>query len=194
MKFKPLPIYEKITVENIPECSTLLFYGGTKITEWFGNNIYKHSYKPPAYHAAFYIEDGLFLNVGKFKSVQEIAGEFKSRRRIDVISYKYILKNQIEPLKKTAYLDSSKPKIGLSLPDYDWTAFLRFGFKWFRQSKNKDFCSENVVQIFNSQNIKVSKYVDYDTAPWDLFDYALENNESCKIKTLWTGKEFKGGA
>lgn len=191
MKTKPLPKFEAIALENVPECSTLLFYGGTKVTEWFGNNIYKHQYKPPAYHAAFYIEQGLFLNVGKFKCVQEITAEFLSNRRIDVISYKYIRKDQVEPLKKLAYLDTSKPKVGLSLPDYDWRAFLRFGFKWIRQSKKNDFCSESVVQIFGSQKVKVSKFVDYDTAPWDLLDFALENPDQCKIRNLWTGGQFK---
>ena len=191
MKTKPLPKFEAIALENVPECSTLLFYGGTKVTEWFGNNIYKHQYKPPAYHAAFYIERGRCLNVGKFKSVTKITDDFLSNRRIDVISYKYIRKDQVDLLKDAAYDDADKAKLARLAPTYDWKGFLRFGLKFIRQSKGNDFCSENVVQIFNTQKIKVSKFVDYDTAPWDLLDFALENPDQCKIRNLWTGGKFK---
>lgn len=191
MKTKPLPKFDPINLADVPDCSTLLFYGGPWVTEFFGNKVYKHQYKPPAYHAAFYIEEGLFLNVGKFKCIQDIGTEFRSNRRIDVISYKYIRMDQVEPLKKAAYLDTSKPKVGISLPDYDIMAFLRFGFKFLKQSKKNDICSENVVQLFASQKIKVSNNDDYKTAPWNLFEYALANPDQCKVRTLWTGRDFK---
>lgn len=192
MKFQPLPQFDPIKIEEVPMASALLFYGGTKITEFFGNTIYKHPYKPASYHAAFYIEEGLFLNVGKFKVVQEIKDEFRSTRRIDVISYPAITKDQRIKLSNAAYLDTSKPKIGLSLPDYDWMAFLRFGFKFMRQSKKNDFCSENVVQLFGTQNIKVSDKLDYQTAPWHLFEYAVAHPDQCQVNTLWQGKDFRG--
>jgi hypothetical protein len=191
MKFKPLPIFPSIELRDVPPCSTVLFYGGTKITEWFGNYVYKHPYTPPAYHAAFYIEEGLFLNVGKFKVVQDIGTEFRSNRRLDVIIYKNITNNTDRPLlMKAAYLDTSKPKVGLELPDYDIMAFLRFGFRFLRQSKKNDFCSENVVQLFATRKIKVSEKKDYKTAPWHLLEYALKNEQQCEVRTLWTGKDF----
>lgn len=191
MKYKSLPKFDQIKIEDIPTASTLLFYGGTKITEFFGNTIYKHPYKPASFHAAFYVEDGLFLNVGKFKIIQEIKKEFRSTRRIDVISYPFITKEQRIELSNAAYLDTSKPKVGLSLPDYDWMAFLRFGFKFLKQSKKNDFCSENVCQLFGAQGIKVSDRIDYQTAPWHLFEYAVAHPDQCSVRSAWVGKDFK---
>jgi hypothetical protein len=199
MKFQLLPKFPKIEIADILMASTLLFYGGTKITEFFGNTIYRHPYKPPAYHAAFYIEEGLFLNVGKFKVVQEIKNEFRSTRRIDIISYPAISKDARIKLSNAAYLDTSKPKVGLSLPDYDWKGFIGFGLRklfkkvpWLlKQSKRNEFCSEECVQLFNTQGIKISDEKAEDTAPWHLLEYALKYPDQCEVKTLWTGKDFK---
>lgn len=203
MNILPLPKYTGIDLTHIPRASTILFYGGNKFTEFFGNKIYRHPYKPPAFHAAFYIEEGLFLNVGKFRTVQELEGEFRSNRRIDIITYLKIDDQTREELNRYAYLNTSKPKFGFEFPDYDVLGYLGFGIrklaskipvlkKWAFQSKKKFFCSENVVDIFATQKIEVSLRLDFETAPWDLFDYALAHPERCVINTLWVGKDFKG--
>jgi hypothetical protein len=187
---QPLPDYPPIALEHIPPASTLLFYGGMKLTEMAGNRLYGHKYRPPAFHAAFYIEGGLFLNVGGFKVVQELGKELRSTRRIDVVIYKNIRPEYRKSMLRLAYLDASKPKIGISLPDYSWTDYLRFGLKFLKPSK-KDFCSENVVEMFANGQVTVSDKKPVDTAPWDLFEYALDHPDQCEIRTLHIGPEFK---
>lgn len=186
---QPLPVYEKIEIEQIPAASILLFYGGNKLTEMVGNNLYNHPYRPPAFHAAFYCENGLFLNVGKFRIIEEVTTELRSTRRVDVLILKGLSSVQREVAIKFAFLDSSKPKVGIELPDYSWTDYLRFGFKFLKPSK-KDFCSENVVELFEKVGVKVSDKKAVDTAPWDLFGYAIANSDKFDIKTLHVGDQF----
>lgn len=189
---QPLPKYEDISIDKILPASTILFYGGNKLTELFGNKFDKHPYKPPAFHAAFYIRDGLFLNVGKFKVVQKLADEFRSTRRIDVITYNDIPADVRAKLCDTAFLDVSKPKVGLSLPDYDWVGYLRFALKFLKPTKRKDFCSDNVVDLFKEAGYETSYKPDESTAPWHLYEYALARPDRCAVRTLWKGTEFKG--
>lgn len=190
METKPLPKCAPIAVSEIPEASALLFYGGNKLTEFVGNNLYKHPYRPPAFHAAFYIRDGLFLNVGKFKVIQKLEDEFRSSRRIDVISYSALLNADRVALCTFAILDTSKPKVGFDLPDYGIIDYLRFGFKFLRPTKN-DICSENVVELFAMRKIVVSYRRPADTAPWHLFEFAYQNPEVCVVRTLHVGADFK---
>ena len=187
---KPLPEYPKIAVNEITYVSTLLFYGGNKLTELAGNRLYGHPYRPPAFHAAFYIDEGIFLDVGKFKTLTEVEKEFRTTRRIDVIIYKHITPEMHKRLCKEALFDTSKPKIGITLPDYSWTDYLRFGLKLFKPSK-KDFCSENVVELFAKELVEVSAKRAVDTAPWDLLEFAEAHPELCEIRTLWVGSDFK---
>lgn len=191
MKPEPLPKYQSIKLEQIPSASTLLFYHGNWVTEWFANKINKYPYKPAAFHAAFYIEDGLFLNVGAFKTVQEVRSEYISTRRIDVVIYKNLGDLRRQAICRSAYLDTSKPKVGLSLPDYSWRDYLRFGLRFLKPSK-RDFCSENVVELFSGGAVTISDKKAVDTAPWDLHLYATKHGNECDIRTLWTGLEFKG--
>lgn len=174
---------------EIPKASALLFYGGTKPTEWVGNRLYHYPYKPPAFHAAFYIQDGLFLNVGDFRIIQELSLEMRSARRIDVIIFKNISDSVRIQLCNAALLDSSHPKVGLDLPDYAFTDYLRFGLRFLRPSK-KEFCSENVVHLFLKGDIMISDKLAVDTAPWDLQTYAETHSESCELRTLWVGPDF----
>lgn len=184
---QPLPVFEQIELKDIPKASAILFYGGNKLTELAGNRLYKHLYTPPAFHAAFYIGQGLILNVGKFKELVELEKEFRSTRRVDVIVYDIPVEVR-EKLERIALLDTSKNKMGLQLTDYAINDYLRFGLKFLKPSK-KDFCSENVCEVFATQGIKVSDEKPVDTAPWTLLEYALKN--SCKIYTLHIGSEFK---
>ena len=193
VKTEPLPKYPPIKIEEIPAASGILFYGGNKLTELAGNRLYKFKYRPPAFHAAFYIGDpepGMFLNVGKFKTIQDISAEFRSTRRIDIIIYKNIDVDQRRRLAKLAIMDASKPKVGVSLPDYGITDYLRFGLRFLRPSK-KDFCSENVCELLAAESVIVSSNKPVDTAPWDLQEFAEANPESCEIRTLWIGPDFK---
>jgi hypothetical protein len=190
MTKQPLPKFEPIELADIPAASTLVFYGGNKLTEWVGGKIYKHPYTPPAFHAAFYMIDGLVLNVGKFRTVEELAKERRAKRRIDVIIYKKMPNIVRQRLVRYAALDTSKPKVGICFPDYGFTDFLRFGLRFLKPSK-KDFCSENVVEVFAHQKVKVSDLKPVDTAPWDLFEYALAHPDECEVRTYWTGPEFR---
>jgi len=188
---QPLPKFEPIKLDEIPAASTLLFYGGNRLTEFVGNTLYKHPYTPPAFHAAFYIADGLFLNVGKFKTVEVLEKEFRSSRRIDVIRYHYINDEAKKRLCRAAVLDTSKMRVGISLPDYSFTDYLRFGLKFLKPSK-KDFCSENVVELFKTEQVEVSGKKAVDTAPWTLLEFALAHPSVCEIRTLFVGPDFKG--
>lgn len=186
---QPLPTFIPITLENIPTASILVFYGGTKLTELAGNRLYGHPYNPAAFHAAFYIENGLFLNVGAFKTIQALKNEFRSTRRIDVIVDKYLLPQERKQLCYTAALDATEPKVGLNLPNYSATDFLRFAFRFLKPSK-KQFCSENVVELFETVGRKVSDLKAVDTAPWDLLEYAM-GKPDFQIYTLHEGIDFK---
>jgi hypothetical protein len=187
---EPLPEFDRIKLDDIPSSSIILFYGGNKLTEMVGNNLYGHKYTPPAFHAAFYCENGLFLNVGKFRTIEELSSELRSSRRVDIIILKNLNSTQRLVGVRFAFLDSSKPKVGIELPDYSWTDYLRFGFKFLKPSK-KDFCSENVVEIFQKIGVKVSDHLPVDTAPWNLLEYAISHPSECDIKTLFIGADFK---
>lgn len=184
-----LPEYPRLGINEILPASTILFYGGNKLTEAFGNNLYHHPYIPPAFHAAVYIEDGLFLNVGKFRTLESLTKECRSTRRVDIITYSMDLAKR-NAIRVAALKDTSQPKVGLSLPDYAWTDYLRFGFKRFHPSKN-DFCSENCVELFGKAGVIISDRKAVDTAPWHLLEYALAHPDTCHVHTLWIGPDYK---
>lgn len=194
----PLPLYPGLKIKDLPPASILLFYGGNKLTELVGNRIYKHPYRPPAFHAAFYIGnflpddigENLFLNVGKFKEIVPFASETRSTRRIDAISFPKIEERARRKICAFACKDISKPKFGLTFPDYSFTDYLRFGLRFLKPSK-KDFCSENVCEIFDTQGVKVSDRKAVDTAPWDLLEFAELHRDAATVNTLWCGGDFK---
>jgi hypothetical protein len=188
-KTLPLPKYPTIRIDEIPCASALLFYGGNRLTELVGNRLYKHPYRPPAFHAAFYIQDGIFLNVGKFKTLERVEIELRSTRRADVIIYNRLTPSSVKKLCADALLDTSHPRVGLNLPDYAMTDYLRFGLRFLKPSK-KDFCSENVVELFAQEGVIVADRKAVDTAPWDLQEYAEAHPQECEIRTLWVGPDF----
>lgn len=187
-KTQSLPVYQRIPLAQIPTASTILFYGGNKITELFGNRIYKHPYHPPAFHAALYISDDTMLNVGKFKTLKSLSEEFASTRRVDVITYDISDKRRAA-IARAALKDITHPRVGIQLPDYSFTDYLRFGVKIFKPSK-KDFCSENVVELFEGEGVKVSDLEPYNTAPWDLQEFAEANQPFCRLFTVHLGPDF----
>ncbi len=188
-KTEPLPGHPAMTVAEIPAASALLFYGGPRVTELVGERVYKHPYHPPAFHAAFYIDQGLFLNVGAFREIADVLGEFRTTRRIDVLIYTRLDPVQRQKLVRRAMLDTSRPKGIVAIADYSWTDFLRFGLTFLKPSK-KEFCSENVVNLFNSEGIRTTDLPPDRTAPWDLYEYALAHPDEVTIRTLWIGPEF----
>lgn len=193
MKPQPLPNYQKIEINDILPASTLLFYGGNKATEFYGNHRYHHQYTPPAFHAAFYLETGLQLSVGKFKVIKIVEEEFRSTRRVDVIMYPTIPEDVRKKVLHDAYLDADDPKLGLNLPTYGFFDFLRFEplLQWLPKSKH-DICSENVYKRFLAEGVTVAnKPSKTEVAPWMLLEYALANPSRCQIRTLWIGKDFK---
>jgi len=185
---EPLPGFPAISPNDLRAGDALLFYGGVKLTELFGNRVYGHPYSPPAFHAALALSSQEFLNVGKFKTIESIQDEFRSTRRIDVIRYDMATFKR-EILEKNARKDVDGPKVG-QLPTYAFTDYLRFGLKWFKPSK-KDFCSENVVEHLQAVGCESSHREPYNTAPWHLLEFALERMPEVSVRTLWVGPDFK---
>lgn len=193
MKLQPLPEFPSITLRDIAPASTLLFYGGNKITSWYANKRYNHPYKPGAFHAALYLKDGLSLNVGKFKAITDVATQYRSTYRIDVITYLDLTPEQREAVVKQGLLDADEPHVGFNLPTYGLFDFLRFEpvLRKLLPEDKRDICSENVTREFGQADYTVSKKPAAQTAPWDLFEYALSRPEVCKLNTLWKGLDFK---
>lgn len=191
-KFKPLPVYLPIFVEEIPPASILQFYGGLKLTEFYGNRRYGYPYSPPPFHSAFYCREGLFLNVGAFKTIRALSSEKRSTRRVDVIIVKSIADAAARESVTQAFLDQDDPKIGLNLPTYGIRDYLRFEpwIRWMLPRDKRDFCSEDVTKRFDSKGIKISNKPAYFTAPWDINLYAEARPDEFEFRTLWIGNEF----
>lgn len=192
MTLKPLPKFNTIPLDNIPSASALLYYNGNKMTEWYGNVRYKHPYKPASFHAELYVGDGLSLKVGKFKTISDVTKEFKSTRRIDVIVYSMPEAVRAR-IRHNALLDATDPKVGVSLPNYGFTDFLRYEpwLQWLPKSKN-EICSENVDKMMAKEGVIVAEHGGkIEAAPWMLFEYALAHYDTCAVYTLWEGEDFK---
>jgi hypothetical protein len=189
-KLEPLPGHPAVPVQDIPAASVLLFYGGPWVTELVGERVYKHPYHPPAFHAAFYIDQGLFLNVGAFREIADVMGEFRTTRRIDVLMFTKLDPIQRKHLARRAMLGTSRPTGVVAVSDYAWRDFLRFGLTFLKPSK-KEFCSENVVTLFETEGIRTTDLPPDRTAPWDLYEYALANPDEVTVRTLWIGEDFE---
>lgn len=212
---QPLPEFPTIALEDIPPASILLFYGGTKITEWVGNTIYKHPYKPASFHAAGYLGDGEVLNIGKEATIEDVRSMLRSTRRVDVVVLNDLTKKEREIIIKRFRRDAGKNF-------YDAIGFLRFGgqlkalrfLKKVHSSEKNDFCSDNVVDNFSTlqpakrkgdtaamtkeltlpREIRISANPAEDTAPWHLLEHALADNfqnGTRSLYTFWKGPDFK---
>lgn len=194
MELKPLPNFEFIKVENIPICSSLIYYGNMPLTSFYGNKRFKHPYKPAAYHAARYLENGLALQVGKFRTLQKLSEDFTEKRRIDVISYNFIPENVKKQMITKAYLDADEPKWGYNRLRYGIFDFLRFEplLRWLPKSK-QPICSEDTYNWFRDYGYVVGNRPNpkLEVAPWDLFAWAMENRDKVLIQTVWVGETFK---
>jgi len=192
--------YPFIKQTNIPKASALQFLGGTKITEFYGNkraelpfgkSLTKFPYYPAPYHTARYLGLGMTLNIQAFKNLIPLSSGFLPDKRIDVIIYKNIPDSVREDMCKDGLDDADKPKIGINFPTYGFRDFLRFEplLRWLPKSR-KDFCSEDFVLWMNKYSYVTSSRKPNMTAPWDLYLYAFDNNDSCEIRTVWIGPEY----
>ena len=180
--------FPAIALEEVPAASVILFYGGNKVTELVGNRVYEFPFKPPPFHSALTVGDGEMLNVGKFKTIKPIKEELISTRRVDVIVYT-MSDTQRDIIAHNARKDVDSPRVGIQLPTYGVLDYLRFGFKWFRPTKY-DVCSENCVENLATGGVTASDKEAFNTAPWDLLSYALDNIQQATPKTLWIGENY----
>ena len=205
-----LPVFEPLHEDNILPASILLFYGGNWLTE-LGGRIYKHPYKPAAYHAAGYIGRYEVLNIGKTATIEDIRSLKRSTRRIDVITLLDLNGNERDTICRKFRRDAGKNI-------YDVGGYARFAsklkvlrfLKFARSSRENDFCSDNVVDNFSEPPLKhkgepdevykslllpraieVSAQKSEDTAPWHLLEHALANPSTRRVNTAWIGTEFK---
>lgn len=208
---EPLPEFEKVELNDILKASIFIFYGGTELTEVVGNYVYNHKYAPAAFHAAGYVGDGKILNIGLEAKILDIKDEFRSTRRIDVIELLDLTDAERDIICRKFRRDE-----GHNL--YDAAGFVRFGSKLkilrflknIHASNKNDFCSDNVVDNFSEpplrrkedtdadiaaltlpRKIEVSYYSSEDTAPWHLAEHAYDHPKTRRVRTLWTGADFK---
>lgn len=183
-----LPEFPRIDIKEIPPASILLFYGipGTLVTQRLGVNKFGVPYHPP-FHAALMMRDGIFHNVGKFRTDKLLSDELKSTRRIDVITYEMTDEQRSEIMRATE-LDTSTPHTGLEVSDYGIGTFLNFGFSFVGHSK-QPICSEDVVKLLAVGGVKCSNNEPKESAPWDLQLFANDNPKS-KQYTLHVGKDY----
>ena len=212
---KPLPEFKSINnINEIPPASILLFYGGTELTEVVGNYVYKHPYKPAAFHAAGYLGDGRVLNIGKEAKILDIREQFRSTRRIDVIVLKDLTTEEREIICKKFERDANNNF-------YDVAGFIRYGgqlkilkfLKKVRSSNKNDYCSDNVVDNFSEpplkrpgdseqtyqslllpRKIEVSYNDSENSAPWHLLEHAMDKdfqNGTRDVLTVWKGMDFR---
>lgn len=190
VKGLPLPTYPLMEPDAIPKASILLYYNVNSLTEMIGLKLYDHKYCLPAAHAAIYTESGLIHNVGKFRLPKELKSTFRSTRRVDVIVCKDMDDETRDLIIRDCTMDISRPKIGFRLPDYAVLDYLRFGWRIWKPTK-ADFCSENCVEIFHKRWAYISDLEPYNTAPWDLQEYAELNPTTRPMYTVHVGKDFK---
>lgn len=185
----PLPMFEQIVPDNVPAASVLLFYGypGVPATQRLGVHIYGCTYHPP-FHAAVMLRDGIFHNVGKFRTDKLLETEFKSTRRIDALIYP-MLEVQRRDIVRAAELDTSVPKTLIEITDYGIGQFLNFGFSFVGKGK-QPVCSANVVQVMGTGGIRCSDNTASETAPWDIFNHAMKNQLTVEKRTVWVGEKY----
>ncbi len=192
---EPVPEFMPIRWQDIPPASGLIFYGSNDLTATFGNRVYHHPWRPAASHAAIYLGNGDYLNVGAYKTKESIIRSMSvSTHRVDVIRYRMpdgaadeIVKDCLAQISK----DRERGPLGLPKPPtYGVLDFVRFGLKWWGPQK-QEFCSENYFNTFQRHGVRTSVQESYNTAPWHLVEYANENPSACEMLTLSVGIDFR---
>jgi len=184
-----LGAYPSINIDFVPPASVLLVYGfpGNKATQRLGVNKYGVPFHPP-FHAAVTIRDGLFHNVGQWRTDMDIRSLFKSTRRVDALIYS-MDEPQRREIVRAAELDTSTPKLGLNITDYGISQFLNFGFSFIRDGDDP-VCSVDVVKVMAAGGITCSGLPANDTAPWDIQMFAMDHPREIEIRTLWVGDDY----
>lgn len=179
------PIYYPIVKDlaEIPPASTLLFYNGQKWTEREGR-IKGFPFKLPPFHASFYLGDGLHLNQGKRAAIEPLKDEFRSTRRIDVITYGFLTLEDRAMLCREARL-----REGML---YDFGGLGDFGFSFLKEWSWANFCSEQVAEIFESKGFRCSDKEPSETEPFRLWQFAdrYAIPAQIEIRTVHLGKDF----
>lgn len=187
---KKVDIFEGISQKDISQCSIGILYGGNKLTSWGCKVLGQIS--PPTTHAFLvytpvkvnsHVETVIYdVGITVYKDL--IDKYFQSTKRVDIISIPTTAKEKKAILTFAEHTDKKNYL-------YDWKgymSFVPFIGKLFKPSKKHPFCSDFVVDCFESAGIKVSAKNSEKTAPWDLLIYALNNN--FQINTLWVGSDF----
>ncbi len=199
---------------DLADASILLFFGGTKITEFFGNRVYGHPYMPASYHANIYMKGLQCLNIGKTATIEDIRTFFRSTRMIVSIELLDLTQAERDIICRKAERDA-----GHNI--YDAGGFLRHGSKWkplawmksIHASDKNDYCSDNCVdnfsenplrkasdtdEIYNElvlpRKIEVSYLPSEDTAPWHLLEHGLDKGlqgGTRQISIIHKGADFK---
>jgi hypothetical protein len=185
-----LPVYPMIQVDDIPAASALVFYGlpGNALSERICAWKYGCPFHP-SFHAALMMRDGVFHNVGKFRTDELLSDEFKSERRIDVIIYKTMTEEARKEIMRATELDTSEPHTGLEFTDYGVQSFIHFGFRFVKSGKAV-ICSEDVVKLLNVGLVWSSTETAKETAPFELSTFAMKHPELCEIRTVHVGQDF----
>lgn len=173
----------KDRLDEIPPASVLLFYNGQPLTEKEGR-VKGFPYRLPPFHASFYLGNGEHLNQGKRAKIRHIAYDFRSTRRIDVITYGFLTLDDREMLCREA-----RRREGMI---YDIGGLLNFGFPFIREWRFANFCSEQVADIFKVKGFSVSTKEPEESEPFRLWEYAhiFANAGQVQMRTLHVGQEF----
>lgn len=198
---KLLAEFPRLSPQHVPAGSALLFYGwpGNKFTERIGTNKYGWPYNPPPFHAALMMRDGVFHNVGRFKTDRLLSTVLRSTWRIDCMTPLSFIENtvrydaaKVARLMQVAELDTSVPKFGLDFTDYGVMNFIHFGFSFIRHGKEL-VCSGNVDKLWGDVGETASEKDVHHVAPWDILDHGMKNPDDYQLRTVHVGRDFAPG-
>jgi hypothetical protein len=212
-KLIPYPKFDTVSPEQVLKASIWLFYGGNKVTEFFGNHVYKHPFWPAAFHAAGGLGGAEMLNIGIEATIKDVRKEYQETRRIDVIELL-----DLTDFERDIICRKFRRDAGNNI--YDAGGYARMGSKFWvlrflkniHASDKNDFCSDNVVDNFSEpplrrkgeadeeynslllpRKIEVSYLSSEDTAPWHLLEHAIDKNfqnGTRRIRTVHIGPDF----
>jgi hypothetical protein len=177
------PVWPLMKVEDIPPASTLLYYNGNTWTEKEAR-VKGFPYKDPPFHASFYLGYGKHLNQSAIAQPASLTEEFRSTRRVDVITYPDLSDTDRQKLVEEAF-----SRVGTI---YDIPGFIRFGLPFMKEWHFANFCSEQVAEIFDTEGFRVSIKAPKDTEPFRLWQFASLYPKNVLIRTLHVGAEYPG--
>lgn len=212
-KLRPIPIYDTIDADSIPKASIAVFYGGTKLTEFFGNTVYGHPLWPASFHSAGCLGGPQILNVNKLTTIEDLRSMKRSERRIDIIELLDLTDKERDIICRKFERDAGRNM-------YDLIGYIRKGsrlkvlrfLKYLHASEQDDYCSDNVVDNFSEspfrrkddtdeiiasltldRRIEVCYNSSEDSTPWGLVEHAMDRNfqnGTRRIRTYWCGDDF----